>query len=109
MLTLNKKGWEMFDKWQSIYEEELKRLREEMNDPDYTEGWCIIDNYNHVKTLEDEVGLLIFGYDEHIDSYFDEWRGVWEDGFFRDAFGKEYTLAEVEQACMPFYEKGETE
>lgn len=105
MAKLNEKGWKKFNEWNAIYEKELERLRIELNDPDYFEGWCIIDDYDHVKTIEDEVGLLVFGYDENIDWYFDEWRDIYKDdeAFFTDINGKDYTLKEVEDAIRPYY------
>lgn len=105
MARLNAKGWELFYKWEQLYNNELERMRKELGDQEFVEGWCILDNYDCVKTLDDEVGLLIFGYDEHIDNYFNDWRGVWDDGFFKDASGKEYSLEEVERACLPYYEE----
>lgn len=64
-MKLNDKGWELYYKWESIYEAELKRLQEERNDPDYFDGWCIIDNSDFVKNIDDLVGLLCFGDDDH--------------------------------------------
>lgn len=104
MAKLNEKGWKKFNEWNAIYEKELERLRVELNDPDYFEGWCIIDNYDFVKTIEDEIGLLIFGYDESIGWYFDEWDNYADDVCFRDINGKEYTFKEVEEAMQPYYE-----
>lgn len=67
---MNAKGQELYNKWEATYENELKRLREEMNDPEYEKGWSIIDNSKFVKTIDDEIGLLVFGYDDDIDYYF---------------------------------------
>lgn len=105
-MKLNKKGEKLYNKWQNIYVEELTKQREQRGDPEWFEGWCIIDDYDHIQTLEDEVGLLVFGYDGCLENYFEQWREHYENDecFFRDAFGKGYTLAEVEQACMPFYD-----
>lgn len=106
MATMNKRGQELYNKWDAIYRAELEKLRAEKNDPEYQEGWCIIDDYEHVKTLKDEVGLLVFGYDDCLNYYFDEWRDEYAsgEGFFRDVYGREYTLAEVEAACAPYYD-----
>ena len=69
---MNKKGFELYKKWEAIYYKELERLQKE--DPDFEEGWCIIDNDNFVKTADDLVGLLLFGYDDNIFNVIDEWK-----------------------------------
>jgi hypothetical protein len=104
--NMNKEGQKLFNKWEKVYESELNKLRKEMNDEDYIEGWCIIDDYEHVKTIEDEVGLLIFGYDDYLPNYFDEWREHYDEDevFFTDFYGKDYTLKEVEELAMKYYE-----
>ena len=61
-MTLNAKGMEIFNIWERKYYDELERIRKETNDPDYEEGWCIID---YPETLEDEIGILIFGDDDN--------------------------------------------
>lgn len=63
----------IYEVWEAKYNNELKRLQEERNDPDYQEGWCIIENSTFVKTLDDVVGLLIFGYDDNALGTIDEW------------------------------------
>ena len=63
LASLNEAGWELYSEWEMIYHAELNRLRAEQNDPDFHEGWCIIDNEHFVRNIEDEVGLRIFGYD----------------------------------------------
>lgn len=63
----------IYDKWETKYWNELKRLKKEYNEPDYHEGWCIIDNDDFIKTLDDVVGLFIFGYDDNALGTIDEW------------------------------------
>lgn len=102
-MKLNAKGLELFDKWNHIYYDELALQRELRDDPDWTEGWCIIDDYDHIQTIEDEVGLLIFGYADCVGNYFNEWRDVFGTSpFFTDAHGQNYTLNEVENRCKEF-------
>lgn len=103
MAKLTKQGWEKFHEWEKIYDAELKRLQEELNDPDYFEGWCMINNYDFVKTLDDEVGILIFGYEEAIGWYFDEWEKYKDEVCFTDINGVNYTFQEVENAVIPYY------
>lgn len=104
---MNAKGWELFKKWEAIYEKELQLLREEMNDPEYEEGWSIIDDYDFVKTIDDEIGLLVFGYDDGIDYYFDFWEqhGGLNEVCFTDIDGNDYTFAEVKERIVPYYEE----
>lgn len=64
-MKLNKSGVEVYNKWSGIYNSELEKLRTENNDPDFCEGWCIIDDDSHIHNIEDEIGLLIFGYDDN--------------------------------------------
>lgn len=61
-MKLNAKGMEIYKVWERKYYDELDRIRKETNDLDYEEGWCIVDN---PKTLDDEIGILIFGYDDN--------------------------------------------
>ena len=109
MAKLTEKGWEKFNEWYKNYQTELERLRLLYNDKDYEEGWSIIDNYDYVKTLDDEVGLLIFGYDESIGYYFDEWEKYIDDVCFVDINGVEYTFRQVEEAVEPYYTEYYTE
>jgi len=60
-MKLNAKGMELYNKWEGIYYDELEKQRKERNDPEWIEGWCIIDDNEHCPTIEDYVGLAIFG------------------------------------------------
>lgn len=102
---LNKAGCKLFNEWDRKYRAELARLQKELNDPEYTEGWCIIDNYDYVKTVSDEVGLLVYGYDDCLMAMFDEWRGMgWNNNdFFADSYGVEYTIDEVEKLARKYF------
>lgn len=62
---LTRKGKLLYLGFEENYENELRRLREIKDDPDYTDGWCIIDDSRYVKTLEDVCGILLFGEGEH--------------------------------------------
>ena len=63
-MKLNKSGWELYSKWQDIYFDELNKQRAELNEPDYIEGWCIIDDDEHCPTIDDYVGLAVYGDDD---------------------------------------------
>ena len=105
-MKLNAKGIELYNKWETIYYAELDKLRKKYNDPDYFEGWCIIDNFEHIKTLEDEVGLFVLGYENDLPWMFEDWKNDYgkNDEFFRDADGNSYTLEDFIKACMPYLE-----
>lgn len=90
-MTLTDKGWETFYKWQGIYYNELYNLKEEFNDPEYEEGWCIIDNEHYVKDIDDEIGLLIFGYDDGVMDHLCWYRDKYKDDEY--AFG--YTAQDI--------------
>ena len=63
----------IYNEWETKYHNELKRLQKEKNNPNYFEGWCIIENDGFVKTLDDVIGLIIFGYDDNALGIIDEW------------------------------------
>lgn len=63
----------IYDEWATKYNNELERLQKQYNNPNYHEGWCIIENSNFVKTLDDVVGLMIFGYDDNALGVIDDW------------------------------------
>ena len=64
-MKLNEKGKALADKWYGIYRDEIHKIREETNDPGYDEGWCVIDDYDHIRSVEDECGVLLQGYDDN--------------------------------------------
>lgn len=72
-MKLNKKGRELFDIWQRNYCKENDKLGGNSANGDFVEGWCIIDNFDYIKNITDECGLLIFGYDDDAISVVDEW------------------------------------
>lgn len=71
MVKMKPEGWEIYKKWDKIYMAELERLQKE--DPNCETGWCIIEGDDFVKTLDDVVGIMIFGYDENALGTIDEW------------------------------------
>ena len=104
-MKLNKKGWELFDEWESKYWNELERLKKEKNNPNYHEGWCIIENDDFVKTPEDLVGLYLFGYDEHIFDIIDEWKETFElSGSDNVWDGIDMTFGEFEKEMKKYFD-----
>ncbi len=105
-MKLNEKGNELYNIWEQNYCKENDNLGGDSANGDYIEGWCIIDNYNYVKTLTDECGLLIFGYDESAIDTVDEWIEMYgaDDVIFNDATGKGYTCAEIKKELLKYFE-----
>lgn len=62
-MKLNEKGKEVYSAWEKKYYAELERIRKELNDPEWSEGWCIIDNDDFEHDINDIVGVMIFGDD----------------------------------------------
>lgn len=106
---LNYAGVELYQAWEREYYHELDRLRKELNNPEYEEGWSIIDDCDYVKTVSDEVGLLVFGYDDNLMWFLNEWKEVWNESekgiFFTDAYGIDYTVGEIEYLAKKYYVK----
>ena len=54
-----------------MYEAELEKRTQE--DPDFFEGWDIINDSDHIKTIDDAADLLIFGYEGNAVDTVAEW------------------------------------
>lgn len=72
-MKLNSKGKELHDIWWKNYCTENDKLGGNSANHEFVEGWCIIDNDDYIKTLTDECGLLIFGYDDYAMFTVAEW------------------------------------
>lgn len=64
-MKLNDKGIALYKVWEKKYYDELDRLKKELNDPNYEEGWCILETKGIEKTIEDSVGIEVFGDDDN--------------------------------------------
>lgn len=71
---LNESGLKLREKWLNIYEAQLDIIRDAIHDKEFFEGWFIIDTAHIVRTIEDECGLMLQGYDEEAISIVDEWK-----------------------------------
>ncbi len=105
-MKLNDKGNELYDIWYANYRKENDNLGGDYANGDIVEGWCIIDNNDYVKTLTDECGLLVFGYDDNAINVIDEWIEDYgaDDVCFTDIDGKTYTFAEVKAELLKYFE-----
>ena len=102
-MKLNEKGNELYKIWEQNYHKENDNLGGDYANGDIVEGWCIIDND---KTLTDECGLLVFGYDDNAINVIDEWIEDYgaDDMCFTDIDGKPYTFAKVKVELLKYFE-----
>lgn len=101
-MILNDKGWELYAKWEQIYEDELAKQREQRGDPNYIDGWCIIDDFDHIHDINDEIGLLIFVYGDMAIYHIIEWidRGELRAN---DIWGFNTTLEQLIALMKPYF------
>lgn len=101
-MQMKDNAWDLFDKWASIYNQENDKRGGNSQNNEFVEGWSIIENTDHVKTLDDAVGLLIFGYDDNALSTIDEWIETDEDG--EDAKYLGFRLGDIRNKLEDYYE-----
>lgn len=70
---LTEAGIKAMDRMQDVYFAELRKIREEIGDDEYLEGTCIIDDSDHIKTLDDEVDYLILCYEADVLNVLGDW------------------------------------
>ena len=108
-MKLNNEGMTIFNKWEEIYQRELEEERKLRNDPEWCEGWSIIEDERYVYDAETALGILIFGDDDsaiyHImqcveENFFNGYDDVW-------AFGK--TCREMIIDLLPYFDVCEEE
>ena len=100
-MKLNKKGKELFDVWEQNYFKENDKRGGNSANGDFVEGWSIIDNDNYVKTLTDECGLLILGYDDGAIATVDEWI---EEGCEGEVGKLGFTYTDVRNELLNYFE-----
>lgn len=105
-MKLNAKGNELYKVWEQNYYNENDKLGGNSANGDMVEGWCIIDNYDYIKTLTDECGLLIFGYDDGAIDHIEECIEMYgtDDVIFKDYYGNEYTCADIKAELLKYFE-----
>ena len=105
-MKLNEKGKELYNLWEQNYYKENNKLGGDHANGDFVEGWCIIDNCDYVKTLTDECGLLIFGYDDDAVWNVDQWIEMYGENcvIFKDHIGNKYTCADVKAELLKYFE-----
>ena len=102
-MKLNKKGMELFDTWRDKYYGELERMRKETGDPDWIEGWCIIDTPEYEHDINDVIGVMIFGDDD------DAIYHILENFSAKEEYAFGYTAAEVVEMMKPYFDINEDE
>lgn len=103
-MKLNAKGEKLRRKWERIYLDELEKIRKETNDPQFFEGWCIIDDFDHIRNVEDEIGLLLYGYDDAAMGHLMEWATDPDEVYI---FGKTYR--ELVEMMKDYFDYDESE
>ena len=101
-MQMKDNAWDLFDKWANIYNKENDKLGGNSQNNEFVEGWSIIEDTDHVKTLDDAVGLLIFGYDDNALSIVDEWIETDENGEDADYLG--FRLGDIKNKLENYYE-----
>lgn len=101
-MELNKKGKELYKIWEQKFFDENDRLGGNSKDGDYVDGWCIIDNDDHIKTIEDECGLLIFAYEENAVNVIDEWIEWLGHDYKINGLG--FTYNDVKKELLKYFE-----
>lgn len=102
---INDKGKTLQDKMCSLHESVIQKMRIELNNDDYDEGWTVIDNDDYIKTLEDEIALLLYGYDGYAVDVVQEWINEYGADDYIDINGKLYTHREVYDELMKYFER----
>lgn len=104
-MKLNNLGKKIYDEWYEKYCAENDRLGGNSSCGDFVDGWCIIDNIDYIKTKDDAVGLMIFGYDGYALDVVNEWI---DDEFVKyDSKVYDYmnfTFAELIEELKKYYE-----
>lgn len=72
-MKLNEQGKALHDIWWKNYCKENDNLGGNSAEHNFVEGWSIIDNEDYIKNIEDECGLLIFGYGDYAMLTVAEW------------------------------------
>lgn len=102
-MKLNSKGWDLFYKWEAVYRKELEKQRKLTGDPDWIDGWCIIDGSDHIHSIEDAVGVAVFGDDD--DAIYRVLENYDPDEHY--AFG--YTAEQFVEMLKPYFDIDEGE
>lgn len=103
-MKINDKGIALQNKMCALHESVIRKIRIERNDDDYDEGWTVIDDDDYIKTLEDEIALLLYGYDGYAVDVVQEWMCQYGAYDYININGKLYTNKEVYDELMKYFE-----
>jgi hypothetical protein len=101
-MKLNEKGMALYNIWYENYCKENDNLGGNSAEGDFVEGWCIIDNFDYIKNITDECGLLIYGYDEDAVNTVDEWI---EDYGDEEIGNLGFTYTDVRNELLKYFEE----
>ena len=99
--VLNDLGNALYSKWEEIYIAENDRLGGNYAEGNIVEGWCIIDTDDHIKNIEDEIGLLVFGYDDSAIYHLEEYAEDYGDG---DVYAFGYTAPQIKEMMLKYFD-----
>ena len=99
-MKLNEKGKALYNIWCQNYCKENDSLGGNSAEHNFVEGWSIVDNYDYIKNITDECGLLILGYGESAIDIVDEWL---KDGDYKVG-NLGFTYADVRNELLKYFE-----
>lgn len=102
-MKLNKAGQKLYDVWAEKYFKENDRLGGNSADGEFVDGWCIIDNADFVKSITDDCGLMIFGYDENAIDHISECIDMYGTDDVCSELG--YTFGDLKNELEKYFEE----
>ena len=100
--VLNDLGNALYRKWEGIYHAENDRLGGDYASGHIIEGWCIIDTAEHIKNIDDEIGLLVFGYDDSAIHHLEEYA---EDYGNDEVYAFGYTAPQIKAMMLKYFDE----
>lgn len=100
-VKLNELGNELYNAWWKNYCKENDNLGGNSVEHDFVEGYCIVDNFDYIKTITDECGWLLLAYEENVFNILNEWA---EDTDETDKICGGFTIPEVKQELLKYVE-----
>ena len=100
-MKLNQAGKKLFNIWGEKFYKENDRLGGNSSEGEFVGGWCIIDNSDFIKSITDNCGLWIFGYDEGAIDEIDNCIEIFGD----TQCGKhDYTFGDLKNELLKYFE-----
>lgn len=100
-MKLNKAGKELYDIWEEKFYKENDRLGGNSSEGKFVAGWGIIDTPDFIKSITDDCGVLIFGYDDMAISYIESCIDDFGGDFPCNDIG--YTFADLRDELLKYF------